>query len=216
MTKSIALAFALACLCGCASNSDSTSTSQTKAAAVGSDGVAYEKHKHIQKAWFAEGFDFTGYDTLLITDTKYAAKERPNEVEMRAWAVQYLQNSFKDYIRTNHVFANVVTKEADVKPGAKTLRMENTIFEYEKGGGGARYWVGLYGGGQPVLKVRGQFVDGDKPLCKFEASRSGESAGARLVGAFKSDQDIQTEDIKDLGLDMSDFILRTSKHLSTK
>jgi hypothetical protein len=94
--------------------------------------------------------------------------------------------------------------------------MDNTIFEYEKGGGGARYFAGLYGGGQPVLKVRGEFLDGEKALCKFEASRSGESAGARLGGVFLSDKEIQQNDVNDLALDMSDFILRTARHLPTR
>lgn len=211
MIKIGLLILTAAWLCGCAS------TSETKPTTVaGSDSTPYQSHRHIQKAWFAEGFDFSGYDTLLITPTKYAAKERPNEVDMRNWATEYVQTAFGQYIRTNTVFANVITREADIKPGTKTLRMENTIFEYEKGGGGARFWAGLYGAGQPVIKVRGQFVDGNKPLCKFEASRSGESAGARLVGGYRSDQEIQQRDINDLALDMSDFILRTHKHLPTR
>jgi len=111
---------------------------------------------------------------LLITPTKYAAKERPNEVDMRAWAIQYVQSALEQYIRTNGVFANVTMRETDLKAGAKVLRMENTIIEYEKGGGAARYFAGLYGAGQPVLRVRGQFVDSDKALCKYEAFRHGE------------------------------------------
>lgn len=198
-----------ALLCGCASTSDSKSPKTV----AGSDDTPYRKHGQIQRAWFADGFDFSGYDTLLITPTKYTAKERPNEVDMRNWAVQYVQNALESYIRTNGVFVRVTTRESDVKPGAKTLRMENTIIEYEKGGGAARYWVGLYGGGQPVLKVRGQFVDGDKALCKYEAFRHGESFGARVGGAYMSDQDIQTHDINDLALDMSDFIFRARQHL---
>ena len=213
MLNYLSCLFLVAALCGCASTSDSTGE---RNAVAGADGTLYQKHRHIQKAWFAPGFDFTGYDTLLISDTKYTAVERPNEVEMRTWAKQYLQTALADHIRTNGVFGSVVTRENGAKPGARILRMENTIFDYEKGGGGARYWVGLYGGGQPVVKVRGQFLDGDRALCKFEASRSGESAGARLAGAFISDKDIQQHDINDLALDMSDFIRRTSKHLPTR
>jgi hypothetical protein len=211
MRMHVAFALVLAALlCGCASTSDSKSEPKTAGA---SDGTPYHKHGQIQLAWFADGFDFTGYDTLVIAPTKYAAKERPNEVDMRTWAVQYVQSALAEYIRTNGVFPNVTTRESDVKPGAKALRMENTIIEYEKGGGGARYWAGLFGAGQPVLKVRGEFVDGDKPLCKYEAFRHGESAGARFAGAYISDKDIQTGDINDLALDMSDFIFRARKHL---
>jgi hypothetical protein len=67
-----------------------------------------------------------------------------------------------------------------------------------------------------VIKVCRQFEDGGKPLCKYEARRSGESAGARLAGAFSSDRDIQQQDIIELALDMSDFILRTRKHVPTR
>lgn len=211
MRMHIALTLILtALLCGCASTSDSKPEAKT---IPGGDGTPYHKHGQIQLAWFAEGFDFSGYDTLLISPTKYTAKERPNEVEMRNWAMQYVPTALERDIRTNGVFTTVTTRESDVKPGAKVLRLENTIIEYEKGGGGARYWAGLYGGGQPVLKVRGQFIDGEKGLCKFEAFRHGESVGARFVGAYMSDQDIQRKDIDDLGVDMSDFIFRARKHL---
>jgi hypothetical protein len=36
--------------------------------------------------------------------------------------------------------------------------------------------------------------------------RSGVSAGARMIGAFKTDVDIQSEDIRSLALDLSDFV----------
>jgi len=214
MQTRVALVLIVAALfTGCASTSDSKTQPKTIA---GSDGTPYQKYRDIQLAWFADGFDFAGYDTLLITPAKYAAKERPNEVDMRTWATGYLQSAFLEFIRTNGIFANVTTRESDVKPGAKFLRMENTIIEYEKGGGGARFWAGEFGSGQPVIKVRGQFADGDKPLCKYEARRSGESVSARLFGEYSSDRAIQQNDINDLARDMSVFILRTSKHLPTR
>ena len=201
---------------GCSSSSESKQTATANGGGTTGDGMVYQKHKHIQKVWLAPGFDFTGYDTLLIDETKYTAKERPNEVEIRNWAIGYLRTALGERIKTNQVFANVVTSQGDVKPGAKVLRMENTIYEYEKGGGGARYFAGLYGAGQPVLKVRGQFADAEKTLCRFEASRSGESVGARMVGAFLSDRDIQQNDINDLAVDFSEFVGRTARHLATK
>ena len=201
--KNLLLAVAcVALLSACAS------TSETKSAGSG-DG--YVKHKHIQKVWLAPEFNFSGYDTLLILPTKYSAVERANEVEIRKWAMTYLQVALAESLRTNGVFGSVVTHEADIKPGAKILRLENTIFGYEKGGGGARYFAGAFGGGQPVLKVRGEFSDGEKAHCKFEATRSGDSVGARMAGVWMSDRDIQTQDINDLARDMSSFILQTAK-----
>ena len=46
---------------------------------------------------------------------------------------------------------NQENNTADIKPGAKVLRLDNTITEFTKGGGAARYFVGLYGGGQPKI-----------------------------------------------------------------
>jgi hypothetical protein len=52
---------------------------------------------------------------------------------------------------------------------------DNTIVEYEKGGGGARFFAGIYGAGHPVIKVRGQLSDDGRPLCVDEARRTGVS-----------------------------------------
>jgi hypothetical protein len=63
-----------------------------------------------------------------------------------------------------------------IKPGAKVLKLHNPVTEYSKGGGAARYFAGLYGVGQPVLRVDGKMVDGDKPsllsTCGVAAHRS--------------------------------------------
>ena len=66
--------------------------------------------------------------------------------------------------------------------------------------------MGLYGGGQPVLRVQGKMTEGDKTLFSFEARRSGVSAGARMGGAFMKDEDIQLEDVRSMVLDLSDFV----------
>ena len=91
------------------------------------------------------------------------------------------------------------------------MKLANTIIEYEKGGGGARYFAGLYGAGQPVVKVRGQMFDGDTLVFVYEVKRSGDSGSARVFGGFRSDLGIQAEDIQDLAIDLADFIKRTAK-----
>ena len=58
--------------------------------------------------------------------------------------------------------------ERTVDRGVRALRAL-----HEKGGGAARYWAGLYGAGQPVVKVRGLVYDGDKLVFVSEARRSG-------------------------------------------
>jgi hypothetical protein len=49
-------------------------------------------------------------------------------------------------------------------------------------------------------------TDGAKGVFIFDARRSGVSAGARLGGAFMKDEDIQSEDVRSLVLDLTDFI----------
>ena len=90
--------------------------------------------------------------------------------------------------------------------GTRTLRLENTIVEYEKGGGGARFFAGLYGAGQPVIRVRGRVMDGDRLVFAFEARRSGDTGLSRMFGGYRSDKAIQEEDIRDLAVDLVDFM----------
>jgi hypothetical protein len=59
-----------------------------------------------------------------------------------------------------------------------------------------------------VITVRGRITDGDWQACAFETRRSGVSAGARLVGGYRSDKDIQTEDIRDLAKALAEFMAR--------
>ena len=111
---------------------------------------------------------------------------------------------------------NQENNTADIKPGAKVLRLDNTITEFTKGGGAARYFVGLYGGGQPVLRVQGKMSDGEKAVFTYEAKRSGTSAGARLGGVFMKDEDIQTGDIQSMALDLTDFMSAVSRKYQPK
>ena len=105
----------------------------------------------------------------------------------------------------------MVTREADVRPGSRVLRLDNTIVDYERGGGGARYFAGLYGAGQPVITVRGRITDGDRQVFLFETRRSGVGGKARWLGGVMSDKDIQTNDIRDLARALADFIAGVAK-----
>ena len=200
---------------GCASSSGSSSEAKQAQPAGNSPalppGVTLHQDKDINGVWLAEGFDFRGYDLLYIAETRFSAAERANEAQMREMAIRVLRETLTEYLSQTKVFGAVTTRAEDIKPDTKTLRLENTIIEYQKGGGGARYWAGMFGGGQPVIKVRGLLTAGDKLMCVYEMRRSGESAGARMNGVFQSDEEIQRNDIRDLASDFSDFVKRTAK-----
>ena len=177
-------------------------------ASPGNGGVNY-KDPHMEKCWVVEGFNFNGYDTLYIAPTLSTAKfnqENKEEVKVHDIAKEKLVAELSRMITAKRIFTNVVTQEGEIKPGVKALKLENTITEFARGGGAARYFVGLYGGGQPVLRVQGRMTDGDKAVFTFEARRSGTSAGARMTGVFMKDEDIQIEDIRSMVLDLTDFM----------
>jgi hypothetical protein len=198
----VLLLLTLAGVAGCASAP--TSPSQVPGAPAG---VVYRDDERLQKVWLADGFQFRGYDTLYVAETAAAVpKLNPDGVESLAWARGVVRDELVAALRAKGLFASVVTKEADVKPGGKVLTLEPTIVDYEKGGGGARWFAGLYGAGQPVVKVRGRMTDGGRAVFLFETRRSGESGKSRWLGGYLSDRDIQTEDIRDLGKALAEFI----------
>ena len=172
-------------------------------------GLSYNNaHMEKGKCWVAGDFNFTGYDTLYIVPTVSTAKfpDKPEDTTVHNLAKERLVSELILKLGERRLFTNVVTKESEIKPDAKVLKMENTITEFAKGGGAARYFVGLYGGGQPVLRVEGKMTGGGKTLFRFEARRSGTSAGARMTGVFMKDEDIQMEDVRSMILDVTDFM----------
>lgn len=175
-------------------------------------------HMEKEKCWVASGFEFNGYDTLYIAPTLSTAKfpDKPEDTKVHELAKENLPAELARMIDSRKIFGNVVTRESEIKPGAKVLKLENTITEFSKGGGAGRYFAGLYGGGQPVLRVQGKLNDGEKTVFKYEARRSGTSGGARMGGAFMKDEDIQIEDIRSMALDISDFMAAVAKKYQPK
>lgn len=174
------------------------------------------KNPHMEKCWIAEGFTFSGYDTLYIAPTVVTAKYNPDGEKVLEGTKKSLPAEFIKRLEGHKIFTNIVTSQADIKPGAKVLTWENTIIEFAKGGGAARYFAGIYGAGQPILRVEGVVKDGEKTVFKFEARRSGTSAGARLSGAGMKDEDIQIEDVRSMTLDVSDFVAASAGKYEAK
>ena len=176
-------------------------------AVAGPQGGLTYKNPHFESCWIADGFDFNGYDTLYIAPTLSTAKFNPKEEERpHDLAKQRLATELQTYLGRQGLFANVVTQDSGIMPGKRTLTLENTITEYAKGGGGARYFAGLYGAGQPALRVAGKMTENGKDVFTYVARRSGVSAGARISGGFMKDEDIQIQDIRSLALDLTDFV----------
>ncbi len=172
-------------------------------------GVTLREDKDVQGVWLAPGFNFKGFDTLVINDIRFQAVVRTNETEIRAVAMRVLRDELVGVVQKTGLFQTVRTATAN-PPGIHDLVMSNTIIEYEKGSGGARFFAGLYGGGQPIIRVRGEIRDSNSLLCVYEIRRSGDSAGSRIAGEFMSDEAIQRDDIRDLVIDLADFFKRVA------
>ena len=185
------------------------STNVTAPVTISLPGVVLHKDKDIQGIWIAPGFNFKGYDALYVSETVFKGVVRENEELLRNAAITNVQDLFVHQFATNGLFPSVLRGAPGDAPG-KNLRLVNTIIEYEKGGGGARFWLGEYGVGQPKIKVHGEMYDGEKLVFVFEVKRSGEGADAHLNGGFKSDIGIQTHDIWDMARDLSTCFTRNS------
>ena len=176
------------------------------------DGVSYRDDQDLQRVWLADGADFRAFDTIVVGETQVdVAKLDPDGKQSLQWARGYLRDEIVTALRAKNVAKLVTANPADVRPGARVLRLENTVVEYEKGGGGARFFAGVYGAGQPVIRVRGRLTDGNKPVLLYVARRSGDTGLARAFGGYRSDQAIQEEDIKDLAVDLADFLARNGR-----
>jgi hypothetical protein len=176
------------------------------------DTIAYRDDPDLQRVWMADALTFRAYEAIIVTETQsQAVSVNPDGQENLVWARALLREEIMKVFRTKNIFSAVATSEADLKPGARVLRLNNTIVEYEKGGGGARFFAGLYGAGQPVIRVRGRMTDGGRMIFAFEARRSGDSGLARMFGGYRSDKAIQEEDIRDLAQDLADFMIRDGK-----
>jgi hypothetical protein len=175
-------------------------------------------HMEKGKCWVADGFKFEEYDTIYVAPTVSTAKfpDKEEDQMVHRLAKERLVSGIAKLLRERNVAPHVVTVESEIASGAKVLRLENTITEFSKGGGAARYFVGLYGGGQPVLRVQGRLMDHEKMMFSYEAMRTGTSGDARVGGAFMKDEDIQVQDIHSLAVDLTDFLAAVAGNYEPK
>jgi hypothetical protein len=108
------------------------------------DSVAYREDPHLQRVWLIDGVSFQTYDAVLIGETRsQTVNVNTDGLENLAWARGVVRNEVAAALKARNAVPAVVLNEADLRPGARVLRLENTIVEYEKGGGGARFFAGI-------------------------------------------------------------------------
>jgi hypothetical protein len=152
LISNLLVLIAVTIVAGCASAPKEKSADAT--------GVTYKRTDAIDKVWIAEGFDFSGYDTLVIEPIA-ANGVRPKddkEKERLEFARQSLQRDLKGAIEAAAIVPEVVGA-APASGTNKTLRLENEIVEFSRGSSALRFGVG-FGAGSPYMKLRGTVKDG--------------------------------------------------------
>ena len=150
------------------------------------------------------GFRFQGLRDALSCADPDNAKFHNDEEQAHQIADENLQIELNRSLGARNLFANIATSQAEIKPGARALKLENTIIEFTKGGGAARYWVGLYGGGQPVLRSGGHTMVTKR--CSALSPPERRFRQCALERLAMKDEDIQIEDIREMVRDLTDFI----------
>lgn len=114
----------------------------------------------------------------------------------------------KRFREARRLFPAVVLKEAEVKPGAKTLKLENTIVKFSRGSSALRYGVG-FGAGSPYIRIRGQLTElgSNKALFIYEVDETGDWAFA----GFTSSRTLQTQAASELADDVANFMGRVAR-----
>ena len=165
-------------------------------------GITYKRTETIDKVWIAEGFDFHGYDTIVVEPVVAASAVTPKddkEKERLEMARQGLQRDLKGAIE----FAAIVPNVAVAAQGGatnKALRLENEILEFSRGSSALRFGVG-FGAGSPYLKLRGTIKDGasGNSLLIYELDETGDW----FAGGFSSSSTLQ----RNAGTEMVDDIM---------
>lgn len=195
----VALLAAVA-VCGCAS---------TEKAAETSDGIKFRRTDKLDKVWIADGFNFVGYDTLLMTPvTTTVTPKNDRERERLEMARHTLTRDFGSALEFKQIVPSFAGKDADVKPGSRALKLENQITEFSAGSTAARVMVGM-GAGTPKLRVRGQVIDvaSGQPVVIYELDETAPIFGA----AWASSRSLQSAAVSELAEDVADFLWQIAK-----
>jgi hypothetical protein len=104
--------------------------------AAATSGIVLREEKDFGQVWLAPGFDFKGYDAVLVAEpSAEVPKLNPDGIQNLEWARGILRTELAAALQERKLFT-VVASPSEVKPGSRVLRLDNTIIEYEKGGGG--------------------------------------------------------------------------------
>ena len=176
----------------------------------------YRRTDKLDKVWLAEGFDFSGYDAVLVEETGVDASVKPKD-EKESERLTLMQGSlsrdFAAAIEVRKLFKTVTTKETQIPAETKALKMQSTVLKFSRGSSAARYGVG-FGAGMPYVQVRVAMAEmgTNKPLFECELDERADWFGAGYTGS----RTLQAGAAMELADDVAEFMSRVSKHQPVK
>ena len=178
------------------------------------EGITYKRTDKFEKVWIAEGFDFSGYNAIVMSPVATTVTPKDDKERERLEMVRHtLTRDFASTIEFKQIVPSLVRKEEDLKPDSRALRLENTVTEFSAGSMAARVMVGM-GAGTPRLRVRGQLVDKEssKPVLIYELDETAPILGAN----WQSSRTLQSTAATELAEDVADFFWQVSKRQPIK
>lgn len=179
-----------------------------------SGGMTYRRTDKLEKVWIADGFDFSGYDAILLRPVHTTITPKDDRERERLEMVRHtLTKDFANTIEFKQIVPTFITKEADLKTNSHALKLENEITEFSAGSMAARVMVGM-GAGTPRLRVRGQLADlaTGQPLIIYELDETAPIFGAQ----WASSRTLQTTAATELAEDVADFLWQVAKRQQIK
>ncbi len=202
-------AIAVAGIAGCSSTPKS-------AVVPGPEGVVYRKADRLQKVFVAEGFDFAGYDTLLVLPAVVDPSVKPKDDKERE-RLELLQRSlpaqFAALLASRSVVPHVVSSRDGLPPGSRVLELQLSVLQFSRGSSTERWVVG-FGAGMPYVYLRGKIsaLEEPSPLLMFEEDERGDWLGT----GFESNRDIQAAAGLELADDAVSFMSALAQHRPIK
>jgi hypothetical protein len=171
----------------------------------------YRRTDKLDKVWLADGFDFTGYDAILVEDAEVDSSVKPKdekETERLRLAQGTLARNLALSIEGQQVVKLVTTRETEAASEQKVLRMKPTVIKFSRGSSAARYGVG-FGAGMPYIQVRLLVteVGTDKPLFECELDERADW----FASGYSSSRSLQSGAAIELAEDVADYIGRVAR-----
>jgi hypothetical protein len=206
------LLLAGALLAGVASIPGSVARAAEKAEFGTAEKKEFKRTDKLDRVWLAEGFDFTGYDALLVDDVKPDPAVKPKD-ETEADRLSLMQGSMaRDLvlaIETRKLFKTVTLKPSDIPAGTKAVKLQTTIMKFSRGSTAARVGVG-FGAGMPYVRVivTGSELGSGRPLFEVELDETADWFGA----GYSSSKTLQSGAAMELTADLANYMARVASH----